>query len=56
MELFGLDLTTLGVILLAAHTLLKAISRVTKTQKDDAIIDQIGSILGYLFGKDPSGK
>ena len=43
----------IGVIVLALHTLLKAIARVTKTQKDDAIVEKIGSIIGYFFGKDP---
>ncbi len=44
----------IGVIVLAAHTLLKAIARVTATQKDDAIVAKLGSIIGYLFGKDPN--
>lgn len=56
MEIFGLSLTQLGVLALALHTFLKAVSRVTKTQKDDAIIDKIGAVLSYFLGKDPSGK
>lgn len=43
----------LTVIILAAHTLLKAIARVTKTKKDDAIVAKIGAIIAYIFGKDP---
>ena len=43
----------IGVILIALHTLAKAIVRVTATKKDDKIVAQIGSIIGYLFGKDP---
>jgi hypothetical protein len=43
-----------GVIVLAAHELLKAIADVTKTKKDDAIVAKIGSVLKYLFlGKRP---
>jgi hypothetical protein len=43
----------IGVIALAAHTLLKAIADVTTTKKDDAIVAKIGSIIGYFFGKRP---
>lgn len=43
----------MGLIAIAAHTLLKAITRVTATKKDDAVVDKIGAIIGYLFGKDP---
>ena len=43
----------IGVIALAAHTLLKAIADVTKTKKDDAVVAKIGAIIGYLFGKRP---
>lgn len=44
----------IGVIVLAVHTLLKAIARVTKTKKDDIIVAKIGAVIGYLFGKDPN--
>lgn len=43
----------IGVIVFAVHTLLKAIARVTATKKDDALVAKIGSIIAYLFGKDP---
>lgn len=43
-----------GVIVLALHTLLKAIARVTKTKVDDNIVAKIGAIIGYVFGHDPS--
>jgi len=44
----------IGVIVLSLHTLSKAIVRVTKTKKDDAFVAKVGSILGYLFGRDLS--
>lgn len=43
----------IGVILLALHTLLKAIADVTKTKKDDEFVAKIGAVIGYLFGKRP---
>jgi len=45
----------IGVVILALHTLLKAVADVTATKKDDAIVAKIGAIIGYLFGgKRPS--
>jgi len=44
----------IGVIAFAFHTFLKAIARATKTGKDDKLIEKIGKIIGYLFGKDPN--
>lgn len=44
----------IGVIVLALHTLLKAIADVTTTKKDDAIVAKLGSIIGYFFGKRPN--
>ena len=41
----------IGVIAFAGHTLLKAIADVTKTKKDDAIVEKIGAVIGYFFGK-----
>jgi len=43
----------IGVIVLYLHTFLKAIARITATKKDDMIMDKIGSVIAYLFGKDP---
>lgn len=44
----------IGVIVLALHTLLKAIARVTTTKKDDYFLEKVGAILKYFFaGKDP---
>ena len=43
----------IGVAALAFHTFAKAITDVTATKKDDAIVAKIGSVIGYLFGKRP---
>ena len=43
----------IGVILFALHTLAKAITDVTETKKDDAIVAKIGAVIAYLFGQRP---
>lgn len=54
--LFGMNWAEIGVAVLALHTILKAVARVTETKKDDAFVEQLGSVIGYLFGRDPKKK
>lgn len=44
----------IGVVWFAFQNLAKAVTDVTATKKDDAILAKISSIMGYLFvGKRP---
>ena len=43
----------IAVIALAAHTLAKAVTDVTRTKKDDELVAKVGAVIMYLFGKRP---
>lgn len=55
MDIFSLLDTwkEVGIIALTTHTVLKAVSDVTKTKKDDKFVNKAGSFIGYFFGARP---